>query len=179
MAPKEKRTKKKGDPQPRHRRILLDPNSRAFNGWDKVESPWTFPRCKLFVGWCHIGKLFPLHRHKIHLHNNCANLHYCRDDDFVQRCIEVHRALYGTPKVPKSEVSLGICQMVYAELKLGIVVDWSTMKTSKKVTVPNVRDIPRAGPSHNPRDGLGPKKNIIAGVPDSEYSWSTTSSTSD
>jgi len=72
--------------------------------------------CKAFVSWCHINKLFSYHRHMINIKNNNANLHYCRDDAFVQGCIEVYQALYKMEKVPKSKVLFGICQMVYVEL---------------------------------------------------------------
>lgn len=171
--PKVKKTKKKGERHDRNRRVLLDPASKAFRGWRNVDEDWTLPVCKTFVGWCHIDKLFPYYRHKIHLNQNLANLHYCKDDAFVQRCIEVYRWLYKTEKVPRSEVSLGICQMVYAELQLERTVDWRSMKASKKLSIPTAKDIPRANLSNNPRDGLGPKKHIIEGVPDEDYQWSS------
>ena len=170
-----KKTKPKGDRHHRHRCILMDPTAKAFRGWRNIEADWSLTTCKTFVEWCHIDKLFPYHRHRSHLKQNYANLHYCRDDAFVQRCIEVYRFLYGTPKIPRSEVGLNICQMVYAELKLGRTVDWRTMKASKKITIPTDKDIPRAGPSNNPRDGLGPRKNIKDAVADEDYSWSSSS----
>ncbi len=54
-----------------------------------------------------------------------------------------------------------------------------TFKTSTNVTLPDTKDIPRASPSNNPRDGLGPKKNIIEGVADEDYVWSTSTGESD
>jgi len=74
-------------------------------------------------------------------------------------------------KLPKSEVSFNICQMVYAKLQLEKMVDWRTFKTSKKVNIPTTMDIPRASPSNTLQDGLGPKKNISEGVVDEDYSW--------
>ena len=171
--PKVKKTKKKGERHDRNRRVLLDPASKAYRGWRNVEGDWTLSVSKTYVGWCHIDKLFPYYRHKIHLNQNMANLHYCKNDAFVQRCIEVYRWLYKTNKVPRSEVSLGICQMVYAELELEQTVDWRSMKASKKLFIPTDKDIPRAGLGNNPRDGLGPRKHIIEGVADEDFEWSS------
>jgi len=69
--------------------------------------------------------------------------------------------------------------MVYVELQLGKMVDWRTFKTSKKVIIPTTMDIPRVGPLNNPRNGLGPKKNITQGVADEDYPWSKSSSSKD
>jgi len=77
--------------------------------------------------------------------------------------------LYKIEKVPRSEVSFGIYQILYVELQLRKTVDWRTFKTLKKVIISTNMDIPRTGPLNNPQDGLVPKKNILEGVADEDY----------
>jgi hypothetical protein len=43
----------------------------------------------------------------------------------------------------KNEASLTICQMVWAELKLGKVVDWTTLKVAPGIHISTQRDIPQ------------------------------------
>ena len=176
MDANKKKTKPKGHSQPRQRRYLVDPGAMAYRGWERLGNEWTANECKLFVGWCHIGKLFPYHRHKQHLSTNMANLHYCRDDQFRQRCIEVYNRLYNTVTVKRNEVPLFLCQMVYAEVVLSRRVDWRTIKGTKIANTIPTKDIPTAGPAGDPWAGLGKRKHIKPGVPDAEFEWSDHSS---
>ena len=74
--------------------------------------------------------------------------------------------------MPRNEVPLFLCEMVYAEVILRRMVDWSTIKGAKLIVIPSTKDIPRAGPSPNPvRDGLGKKIFIKNEVPDNEFVW--------
>ena len=174
-----RKPKPKGKTQRRQRHILVDPNVVAVRGWEKIKGCWTATTCKAHVQWCHIDKLFPYHRHKMHLKTNMANLHACTHDGFVQRCIEVYRYLYKTRSVPRNEVPLFLCEMVYVEVILQRMVDWSTIKGAKLVDIPSTKDIPRAGPSPNPREGLGKKIFIKNEVPNVAYVWSDHESSGD
>ena len=79
--------------------------------------------CCEYIEWCHIGKVFPEDCHNKHQRFTKANLKYCLDVEFKQRCIEIYQVLYNLPTVHRNEVSYTICRMVWAELKLGKVVD--------------------------------------------------------
>lgn len=102
---------------------------------------------------------------------NACNLHYCHNDEFVQRCIEVWKFLYSGKCVAANEVPLFIAQMVYAEVILKKKVDWRTIKKSTQVTKPTEADIPRAPPSETPRYGLSPARGVKPGPTDEEYDW--------
>ena len=166
MDAQKKKKKAKGRTQSRQRRILLDPHARAYPGWDQFQGDWDAQRCRRFIQWCHIDKLFPYHRHTFNVKTNMANLHACTHDGFVQRCIKVYRYLYKTRTVLRNEAPLFICEMVYAEVILNRTVDWRTIKGVKLANIPTTKDIPKAGPSPNPRDGLGKRIFIKPGLPD-------------
>jgi hypothetical protein len=167
---------RKGKKQKRNHRILQDPTHLAFPGWETEEGVWKHKTVKNYIAWCHIGKLFPHHRHEKHVKLNSANLHYCKHDEFVQRCIEVWRFLYKGKNVMKNEVSLSIAQMVYAEVILEKAVDWSTIKRTPHTFHPTEQDIPRAPLSENPREGLTTPKKWEEGPADEEYVWTNPNS---
>ena len=52
-----------GNLQHKRVHVLLNPAKLAFRGWEAASQPWTLATCEQFIEWCHIGKLFPLHRH--------------------------------------------------------------------------------------------------------------------
>jgi hypothetical protein len=165
--------KRKGKKVKRNHQILLDPTQLAFPGWETVDGVWDQKTVKMYISWCHIDKLFPLRRHELHIKLNCANMHFCKNDEFVQRCVEVWRFLYGGKNVVSNDVTYSVLQMVYAEIILQKVVDWRTIKKTPQITKPTVQDIPRAPfPSANPRDGLttakGTKDN---GQADEDVVW--------
>ena len=68
---------------------------------------------------------------------------HCLNGAFVERCIEVYQFLYKLKHVERNEAPLFICRMVYAEVILHKVVDWTTIKFVKSITMPTERDIPR------------------------------------
>jgi hypothetical protein len=115
----------------------------AFGGWKDVPKPWTLANCCEYIEWCHIGKVFPEDRHNKHRRFSKANLKYCLDAEFKKRCIEVYQVLYNHKFVHRNEASLTICRMVWAELKLGKMVDWRTLKVAPGIHIPTERDIPR------------------------------------
>ena len=105
--------------------------------------PWTFANCCEYIEWCHIGKVFSKDYHNKYQRFNKANLKYCLDPKFKQWCIEVYQVLYNHGTVHRNEASLTICQMVWDELKLGRVVDWTTLKAASDIYIPTQRDISR------------------------------------
>ena len=60
----------------------------------------------------------PEERHNKHWRFSKANLKYCLEAEFKQRCIEVYQVLYNHRIVHRNEASLMICQMVWTELKV-------------------------------------------------------------
>jgi hypothetical protein len=127
---------RKGPIQRKRLYVLRNPEKLAFRGWKDVPEPWTFADCCKYIEWCHIGKVFPKERHNKHRRFSKANLKYCLDPEFKQRCIEVYQVLYNHAIVHKNEASLTICRIVWAELKLGKVVDWTTLKVAPGVHIP-------------------------------------------
>lgn len=174
-----KRKKSHGGSQKIRRYELFDPTVKAFVGWEEAPMPWTQSTCKRFIEWCHIDKVFPNWRHEVHLKQNVANLHYCEDPEFAQRCIEVYKFIYRRDVVEGSRVPLFIAEMVYAEVKLEREVDWSSLKKGPSFTVPRSPHIPRAPLSSNPFAGLRPKKGIIEGPSNEDYRFSRSSSSPD
>ena len=123
--------------------VLNNPAKMAFRGWEDEPQPWKYSTCEEFIEWCHITKLFPHERHRNHRVSDKANLTFCHHAEFVERCIQVYQHLYNLRFVERNEAPLFICRMVYAEVVLHKVVDWSTIKTMKSVTMPRERDIPK------------------------------------
>jgi hypothetical protein len=137
--------------------VLRNPEKLAFKGWKDVPEPWSYENCCDYIEWCHIGKVFPEERHNKHRRFTKANLKYCLDAEFKQRCIEVYQVLYNAATVLRNEVSYTICRMVWAEVKLKKVVDWRTLKGAQNITMPTERDIPR-GVLKFPGGGLSIKR---------------------
>jgi hypothetical protein len=63
-----------------------------------------------------------------------------------------------------NEASLTICRMVWAELKLEKVVDWTTLKAAPGIHIPTQRDIPR-GVLKFPEGGLSIKRMRLVREP--------------
>ena len=51
--------------------------------------------------------------------------------------------MYNHKIVHRNEASLTICQMVWAELKLEKVVDWTTLKATLGIHIPRQQNIPQ------------------------------------
>jgi hypothetical protein len=73
--------------------VLRNPEKLVFRGWKDVPEPWTLANCCEYIEWYHIGKVFPEDRHNKHRRFSKANLKYCLDAEFKQRCIEVYQVL--------------------------------------------------------------------------------------
>jgi len=151
----DKGRKRRGTIHKKRWHVLKSPSHLAFRGWNEEAEPWTIPICEEYIEWCHIGKLFPLWRHHYHRHTNKANLKYCENADFVQRCVELWQVFYRTAFVERNEVTLQIARGAYVEVVLKKEVDWTTIKESLYVQRPKVGLIPR-GVLKFPEGGLGP-----------------------
>ena len=137
-------TRKRGGKKMKKRlHVLNNPAKLAFRGWEQEPEPWKYSTCEDYIEWCHISKQFPLERHRFHRNSDKANLTHCLNGAFVERCIEVYQFLYKLKHVERNEAPLFICRMVYAEVILHKVVDWTTIKFVKSITMPTGRDIPR------------------------------------
>jgi hypothetical protein len=129
----DKHRERRGAFQRKRLHVLRNPKKLAFRGWKDVLEPWTLANCCEYIEWCHIGKVFPEDRHNKHRRFSKANLKYYLDAEFKERCIKIYQVLYNQEFVHRNEASLTICQMVWAELKLGKMVDRRTLKAAPRV----------------------------------------------
>ena len=134
---------RKGNFHRKRMKVYENPHKLAFRGWATVAGMWTAETCARYVEWCHINKVFLPERYHINRRGNKANLRYCTDPQFTQRCIEVYQVLFNEALVKRNEVPLFICRMVWVELKLGKSVDWSSIKSTPRVIIPHDPVIPR------------------------------------
>jgi hypothetical protein len=126
---RDKDRRRKGKGHKKRVPLLVHPKIKAFGGWRTEPEPWTFKTVNKYVDWCHINKLFPYWRHKIHLAQNKANLGYCKSESFIGRCLNVWIRLYGEPMPYRNDnFCFFLVQMVYAECILKKKVDWTTLK---------------------------------------------------
>lgn len=144
---------RKGNLHRKRMKVYENPNKMAFRGWATVAGTWTAETCARYIEWCHINKVFSPERYHINRRGNKANLKYCTNPEFTQRCIEVYQVLFNEAHVKRNEVPLFICRMVWAELKLGKTVDWTTIKSTPRVHIPRAPSIPR-GVLKFPQGGL-------------------------
>jgi hypothetical protein len=155
--------------------ILTNHELKAFSGWEAAPVPWSFAQCAKYIGWCHVGHLWPYSRYSQSRRTNKANLNYCTNEVFVERCIQACQYIYDEAKVRRNQVNLSILRMVYAEVVLAVPVDWRTMEiqTNSKMapllgmTIPYERKF--AG------EALGKKASEVE-IPNENVEWSETSS---
>jgi hypothetical protein len=155
----DKTMERRGTIQRKRLHVLRNSEKLAFRGWKDVSEPWTFVGCCEYIEWCDIGKVFLEEHHNKHRRFSKTNLKYCLDAELKQRCIEVYQVLYNHVIVHRNDASLTICRMVWAELKLGKVVDWTTLKAAPGIHIATQRDIPR-GVLKFPEGGLSVRRTI-------------------
>ena len=84
---------------------------------------------------------------------NKANLKFCENPNFLERCIQVYQYLFRKEKVVHNEVNYKLCRMVWVEAGLQRRIDWRSYGAETRVTLPPGGDIPR---THTyPNGGLG------------------------
>ena len=130
-----------------------NPQKLAFRGWTDIPESWTFEHCKQYIEWCHIGKAFKRDRYLAHCLANKANLKFCENPDFLERCIQVYQYLFCKKRVVRNEVTYKLCRMVWVEVGLQRRIDWRSYGADTGVTLPPSGDIPRT--CTYPNGGLG------------------------
>lgn len=154
---RDKERKRAGAKQKKRIHVYQNPLKLAKRGWEQWNGTWTFDMASYYVEWCHISKVFHPCRFNHNRRFNKANLAFCQDPEFLERCIEVYQVLYNTARVVRNEAPLFLCRGVWVELKLGRTFDWSTVNiASTTIHVPAEEDgiIPR-GVRRFPDGGLG------------------------
>ena len=176
-ATRDKGRKRTGKSHKKRVPLLMHPKVKAFLGWRNEPEPWTYETVNKYVDWCHINKLFPFWRHKAHVDSNKANVGYCKNEDFKQRCCEVWMKIYtGDGNFRSSKVSFFLVQMVYAEVVLKKEVDWRTIKQLQVGSRPDVATIPRAEVPAALKLMLTTVKPKKLPTPDEAVVWSANSS---
>lgn len=157
--------------------LLLHLKIKAFLGWRTEPEPWTYETVNKYVDWCHINKLFPYWRHKIHLAQNKANLGYCNNESFTRRCLEVWIRLYGEPKPYRNDnFCFFLVQMVYTECILKKKVDWTSLKELPVGDHPQEASIVAEDAPIDVKKTLASVKPGKLALPDKEVIWSSNSS---
>ena len=164
-----------GKPCKKHLKVLDNPHKMAFRGWTDVPEPWTFEQCKQYIQWCHVGKAFKRDRYLAHRQANKANLKFCENPNFLERCIQVYQYLYCKEKVVCNEVNYKICRMVWVEVGLLRRVDWRSYGPETGVTLPPGENIPQT--RTYPNGGLGVLRTVT--VPPPTYDTEESSEDSD
>jgi hypothetical protein len=155
--------------------IFIDDELKAFRGWEDVQSPWTFIQCAKYIAWCHLGRMWPHSRYSQIRRYDKGNLNYCTNEIFKERCIQAYQYIYNKAKVHRNEVNLSILRMVYAEVILGVEVDWRTMEIQPNSKMAAVTTTSLPIERKFPGEALGKKATEVE-VPNEEVTWSDTSS---
>ena len=168
------RTRDRRDKSCRKRLKVLDnPQKLTFRGWTNVLE--LFKHCKQYIEWCHVGKAFKQDQYLAHCLANKANLKFCENPDFMERCIQVYQYLFRKERVVRNEVTYKLCCMVWVEVGLQRRIDWHLYGTDTGVTLPPSADIPRT--RTYPNGGLGVLRTATA--PPSTYDTEESSEDSD
>jgi len=174
-------------PGNKHRKrlhVLQTPKKLAFRGWNEVLDPWSFKTCTNYIEWCYIDKAFSKEWYNYHYRFHKANLKYCIDEAFKQRCIEVYQVLYKKSTMKKNEVYIFLVRGVHVEVRLNKWVDWSTLKGTPMmadgIKIPILENgIIAKGVMRYPKGGLGKINTRIEPLDMYETSDSATDDNSD
>ena len=144
---------RRGKPCRKRLKVLDNPHKVAFRGWTDVPEPWTFKECKQYIEWCHVGKAFKRDWYLAHRTANKANLKFCENPNFLERCIQVYQYLFRKEKVVRNKVNYKTCLMVWVEVGLQRRIDWQSYGAETGVTLPPGENIPQT--RTYPNGGLG------------------------
>ena len=167
----------RGKPCRKRLKVLDNPHKLAFRGWTDVPEPWTFEQCKQYIEWCHVGKAFKRDRYLAHCLANKANLKFCENPNFLERCIQVYQYLFCKEKVVCNEVNYKLCHMVCVEVGLQRRIDKRLYGAETGVTLPPGGDIPKT--RTYPNGGLGVLQTATAPLPTYDTKESNEDSDSD
>ena len=158
-------------------KVLDNPHKVVFRGWTDVPEPRMFEQCKQYIEWCHVGKAFKRERYLAHRAANKANLKFCENLNFLERCIQIYQYLFRKEKVVRNEVNYKICRMVWTEVGLQRKIDWRSYGAETGVTLPPGKNIPRT--RTYPNGGLGVLRTATAPPPTYNTEESSEDSDSD
>ena len=85
-AQQERTRERRGKPCRKRLKVLDNLEKLAFRGWIDVPEPWMFEHCKQYIEWCHVGKAFKRERYLAHCSTSKANLKFCENLNFLERC---------------------------------------------------------------------------------------------
>ena len=143
--------KRRSKPCRKRLKVLDNPEELAFRAWTDVPEPWMFEHCKQYIEWYHVA--FKRERYFAHRSANKANLKFCKNLDFLERCIQVYQYFFCKERVVHNEVTYKLCCMVWIEVALQRRIDWHLYGVDMGVTLLPGGDIPR---THTyPNGGLG------------------------
>ena len=134
-------------------KLLNNVEKLAFRGWKDIFESWTYEKCKQYIEWCHVGKAFNREWYLAHHSTGRANLKFCKNPDFLERCIQVYQYLFSKKKVEDNEVSYKLYRMVWTKIALEKRIDWRSYGVDARVTLPPSGDIPST--RKYPNGGLG------------------------
>ena len=158
-------------------KVLDNPHKLALRGWIDVPEPWTFEQCKQYIEWCHVGKAFKRDQYLAHHSANKANLKFCKNPNFLERCIQVYQYLFHKEKVVCNEVNYKICRMVWIEVGLQRRIDWRSYGVETGVTLLSGENIPQT--RTYPNGGLGVLRTATTPPPTYDTEESSENSDSD
>ena len=108
---------------------------------------------------------------------NKANLKFCENPDFLERCIQVYQYLFRKERVVCNKVNCKLCRIVWVEVGLQRRIDWRSYGAATGVTLPSSGDIPRT--RTYPNGGLGVLRTATAPPPTYDTEESSEDSDSD
>ena len=57
-ADKDRGQERRGQLCRKRMKVLNNAEKLASRGWKDVPEPWTYEKCKQYIEWCHVGKVF-------------------------------------------------------------------------------------------------------------------------
>lgn len=119
----------RGRPQPINLDVARDPNILANPGWQNERGLWMYSTVRRYVEWTHLMRMFVPSANVERMSKQRYGLwkEVCHKI-FGDRCKEVWDFLWGEPReFERGHMVMWLCQMVYAEVILGVDIDWSSI----------------------------------------------------
>jgi len=119
----------RGRPQPINLEVARDPNILANPGWQNERGTWMYSTVRRYVEWTHLTRMFVPSANAERMSKQRYGIwREVSHQIFGERCKEVWDFLWGAPReFDRGHMLMWLCQMVYAEVILGVDIDWSTI----------------------------------------------------
>src|SRR5665213_3516984 len=116
-------------PQPINLEVARDPNILANPGWQNERGTWMYSTVRRYVEWTHLTRMFVPSANDERMSKQRYGIwREVSHQIFGERCKEVWDFLWGAPReFDCGHMLMWLCQMVYAEVILGVDIDWSTI----------------------------------------------------